>query len=216
MFHRTQSRTYVGRMTRAWLPTISAHAGSLVRTVDVPPPCALPQLRSGITMGSSTSLQNITSCPYVNYRSFEGLAKIMSLFFITRLSVSTILVFSCTALQILEEGQSRNLEERALQILPSSAHGLAMVSPANLSTDSDDRDDSLDVRCLDYGLMVESCDNVLAIIPTSDRMETWGYPDELPPGTAVDEDLPLKYWSGKETGITLMVLLARGIPSVLT
>ncbi len=143
----------------------------------------------------------------------------MSSSFITRLSVSTILAFSCTALQILEEGQSRDLEERTLQTLPAPAQGLAMTLPANLSTDSDDIDNSLNVQCnLDFGsgLTEESCNNVLGYSPTSDRRETWGYPDELPPGTAVDEDLPMKYWSGKETGIALMVSLAYGFPSMLT
>ena len=39
-------------------------------------------------------------------------------------------------------------------------------------------------------------------------MESWGYPDELPPGTTIDEDLPVKLWSGKETEIALMEFLA--------
>lgn len=131
---------------------------------------------------------------------------------ITRLSVSTLLALSCTASQILEEGQSRDLEERTLQTLPAPAQGLAMTLPANLSIVSDDIDNRY-IKCdmhSGIGLTVESCNNVLRLSPTSTGMETWGYPDELPPGTVVDEDLPLKLWSGKETGIALMEFLACG------
>ena len=126
----------------------------------------------------------------------------------------TVLAFSSTALQILEEGQSRDLTLPA-----SSTQGLAMALPANYSTDSNDIDNRLTVRCdaaSGSGLSVRSCGNVLALSPTGTEMESWGYLDELPAGTAVDEDLPLTLWSGKETVIALMELLACGFPSVLT
>lgn len=143
----------------------------------------------------------------------------MSPSFITRLSVSTVLAFSCTASQILEEGQSRDLEERTSQTLPAPAQGLAMNLPANLSTDPNDIDNRLIVRCdgaFGSGLTARSCYNVLALSPTGDEMESWGYLDELPLGTAVDEDLPIKLWSGKESGSVLMEFLACGFPSMLT
>ena len=135
----------------------------------------------------------------------------MSPSFITRLlSVSTVLAFPSTALQILEEGQSRGD-----LTLPASTQGLAMTLPANLSTISNDIDNRLTVRCdgaSGSGLSVRSCGNVLALSPTSLEMESWGYLDELPAGTVVDEDLPITLWSGKERGIALMELLACGIP----
>ena len=143
----------------------------------------------------------------------------MSPYSIVRLSVSTILAFSCTALQVLKEGQSRDLEERTSKPLPAPAQGLAMTSPANLFTESNDIDNSLYIQCdtaSGTGLTKESCNNVLQLSPTNARMETWGYPDELPPGIAVDEDLPLTLWSGKETGIALMEFMACGFPSMLT
>ena len=62
-----------------------------------------------------------------NHSSYEGLARIMSPYSILWLSVSTILAFSCTALQVLEEGQSRDLEERTSKPLPAPAQGLAMT-----------------------------------------------------------------------------------------
>ena len=142
----------------------------------------------------------------------------MSPSFITRLYVSTVLAFSSTALQILEEGQSRDLEERTLQTLPAPAQGLAMTLPANLSVVSDDIDNRY-IKCDMHsgtGLTVASCNNVLRLSPTSTGMETWGYLDELPPGTVVDEDLPLKLWSGKETGIALIGILSLWVLSMLT
>ena len=143
----------------------------------------------------------------------------MSTSFITRLSVSTILAFSCTALQILEEGQSRDLKERTLATLPAPAQGLAITLSANLSTDSDDIDDRLYIQCDTASgswLTEGSSNNVLQLSPASVRMETWDLPDELLPGTAVDEELPFQLWSGKETGIAFMKFLAWGFPSMLT
>ena len=139
----------------------------------------------------------------------------MSPSFITWLSVSAVLAFSSTALQILEEGQSRNLTLPA-----SSTQGLAMTLPANLSTDSIDIDNRLTVRCdaaAGSGLTARSCGNVLALSPTSTEIESWGYLDELPAGTAVDEDLPLTLWSGKgEWDRAYGTLWPVGFPSMLT
>ena len=133
---------------------------------------------------------------------------------ISWLSVSTILAFPFTALQISDERHSHELEERKIQTLPASAQGVAMTLPANISTISDDMLDRY-IQC-DPGtgtaLTEESCNNVLGYSLTSDIMETWGYPDELPPGTAIDEELPVKLWSGKETEIALMEFLAFGLP----
>ena len=143
---------------------------------------------------------------------------IMSPSFIIRLFLSTVLAISCTALQILEEGQSRDLEERTLQTLPAPAQGLAMNLSANLSSDPDIIDNRLIVRCdtvTGSGLTARSCNNVLALSPTSAEFESWGYLDELPAGTTVDEDLPLKLWSGKESGSALMKFLACGFLSML-
>ena len=150
---------------------------------------------------------------------YEGLFRIMSPSIITRLSVSIVLAFSYTASQILGEGQSRDLEERTSQTLPAPTQDLAMKLPANLSTDPNDIDNRLAFRCdvaSGSGLTARSCNNVLALSPTSEEMESWGYLDELPPGTAVDEDLPLKLWSGKESGSALMGFLACEFPSMLT
>ena len=131
---------------------------------------------------------------------------------IARWSVSAVLASSSTALQISEERHSHELEERKIQTLPAPAQGIAMTLPANISTVSDDMFGRY-TRCdvgTGTGLTVESCNNVLGYSPTSDMMELWGYPDELPPGIAIDEDLPVKLWSGKETEIALMEFLACG------
>lgn len=92
-----------------------------------------------------------------------------------------------------------------------------MTFPANISAVSDDFF-GRNIRCdgSANGLTAESCNNVLGYSPTSDIMESWGYPDELPPGTPIDEDLPVKLWSGKETEIALMEFLACGFPGMLT
>lgn len=167
--------------------------------------CALA-LQLDLLQAYSISLHSLTQ-----HTSYEGLAaRIMSPSFITRLSMCIILAFSCTALQILEEGQSRDLEERTLPLLPAPTQGLAMILPANISTDPNDIDNRLNIRCdaaAGSELTATSCNNVLALSPTSDEFESWGYLDELPPGTTVDEDLPCKLWSGKESGSALMKLL---------
>lgn len=138
----------------------------------------------------------------------------MSSSIITWLSVSAILGFSCTALQISEERHNNDLEERNIQNLPAPAQGLAMTLPANISTVSDNlfnRYISCEMR---YGtrLTERSCNNVLGYIPTTARIETWGYPEELPPATIIDEILPIKFWSGKEVEIALMEFSAWGFP----
>ena len=127
--------------------------------------------------------------------------------------MSTILAFSCTALQISEERHSHELQERKIQTLPAPAQGVAMTLPANISTVSDNMYGRY-VQCdagAGTGLTAESCTNVLGYGSTSDVMETWGYPDELPPGFPIDEALPVKLWSGKETEIALIKFLACGI-----
>ena len=136
----------------------------------------------------------------------------MSSLIITWLSVSTILAFLCTALQISEERHSHGLEERKIQTLPAPVQGVAMTLNANISTVSDDMFGRY-IQCdagTGTGLTVENCFNVLGYSPTSDMMETWGYLDELPPGITIDEELPVKLWSGKETEIALMEILACG------
>ena len=141
----------------------------------------------------------------------------MSPSFLIQLSMSTVLAISCIALQILEEGHSRDIEERTLQTLPAPAQSLAMALPANLSTESVDIDNRL-IRCdtaFGSGLTAGSCNNVLALSPTSAGLESWGYLDELPAGTTVDEDLPLKLWSGKKSGSALNTFLACGFLSML-
>ena len=126
--------------------------------------------------------------------------------------MSAILASSSTALQISEERHSHELQERKIQTLSAPAQGVAMTSPANVSTVSDDMFGRY-VGCdasAGTGLTEESCNNVLGYSPTSDIMESWGYLDELPPGIAIDEELPVKLWSGKETEIALMEFLACG------
>ena len=138
----------------------------------------------------------------------------MSSSIITWLSVSTILEFSCTALQISEERHNNELEERNIQILPAPAQHLAMTLPANISTVVDnlfDRSISCEMQH-GTGLALESCNNALGYMPKSAEIETWGYPEYLPPGTAIDEALPNIFWSGKEVEIALMEFSAWGFP----
>ena len=133
---------------------------------------------------------------------------IMSPSFLIRLSVSIVLAISSLALQILVRGQSRDLQERTLQTLPAPTQSTAIRLPADLSTDPDDIDNRLIIRCdsvIGSGLTARSCNNVLALSPTSVQFESWGYLDELPAGTTVDEDLPLKLWSGKKSGSALIL-----------
>ena len=138
----------------------------------------------------------------------------MSSSIITWLSVSTILGVSCTALQISKERHNNELEERNIQSRPAPAQGLAMTLPANISTVAVNMFDG-DISCRMYrgtGLTEESCNNVLGYMPTSARIETWGYPEYLPSGTAIDEELPNDLWSGKGVEIALMEFSGWGFP----
>ena len=128
--------------------------------------------------------------------------------------MSTVIGFSGTALQISDERHNNELEERNTQNLPAPAQGLAMTLPANISTVADNMLNRY-IKCempQGTGLSQESCNNVLGYVPESDRMETWGYPEYLPPGTTVDEALPNIFWSGKEVENALLEFSAWGFP----
>ena len=114
----------------------------------------------------------------------------MSLSIITWLSVSAILAFSCTALQI-----------------PAPARGLAVSLPANISTASDDVSWNFDIQCNSRrgtGLTEGSCNNIVEYIPRISTMETWGTKSEHPPGSAIDIDVPFNIWAGEETKMALV------------
>ena len=114
------------------------------------------------------------------------------------LSVLFTLVFYCNTLHIHRDDKSLKPEERALTTSSSQSQDVAITLPANFSIDSPGT--GLQVSCdTIYGFALDesSCQNVLSYCYPRQKMESWAYPEDVPPGQSVDEELPIKLFSGE-------------------